>query len=107
MLTIHSRGPPENFRKIYTENNFSTVEPILTNKIPIDSAQQVEECRNIKSIRNIILGKQTGHRDNKTLFGLIKLLLTITLQPSNRLFNRPTDFPNNIPIDSARHVEKK
>jgi hypothetical protein len=42
------------------KNNFSTNQPIFTNKIPIDSAQQAETHRNFKNFSNFILGEQPG-----------------------------------------------
>jgi hypothetical protein len=53
-----------NFHENTTINYFLTVEPILTNNIPIDSAQQAEDHGNIKKARISFRGA-TGEFSNK------------------------------------------
>jgi hypothetical protein len=52
------------FEKIYPLNNLLTVQPIFTSNILVDSAQQVEECENIKNVANFIAGEQPGNFHN-------------------------------------------
>jgi hypothetical protein len=49
------------FVKSTTKNNFSTNEPISTNNILIDSAQQAETHRNFENFSKFVLGEQSGN----------------------------------------------
>jgi hypothetical protein len=62
--------------KKYPNNNFSTVQPIFTINILIDSGRQAEKCGIIKHIQNFTLGEQLE-------FFSEKLPLKITFQPMN------------------------
>ena len=58
-------------------NNFSTIQPIFKNRIPIDSAWQARHFKNIKILKILFLGSTRGiFRKN--------LPPTITFQPFNR-----------------------
>ena len=49
---FNSRGAPGEFPLKNTPNdNFLTVQPIFASGIPIDSAEQVEQNRNIKKLK--------------------------------------------------------
>jgi hypothetical protein len=79
-----------NFRKTTLNSKFLTVQPILTHKVLINSAQQAEDNGNINTVPNFVLGAQWGNVHKN--------------YPQQYLLNRSTDFPNNVQIDSAQQV---
>jgi hypothetical protein len=50
----------EIFMKKYTNQNFLTIQVILTNNIPINSVQQAQGIGNIISAQNSILREHSG-----------------------------------------------
>jgi hypothetical protein len=72
------RKQPGRFKKTHPLNYFLAVQPIFNSLIPINSAQLVKECDNIKKVPNFILGEQPGKFN-------VKLPSTLTLTPFNPL----------------------
>jgi hypothetical protein len=58
---FHSKAATRVCIKSTPINNLLTIQPILTNNIPINSAQQAEDNENIKKAKNLIfLGSNLG-----------------------------------------------
>jgi hypothetical protein len=78
------------FLEKYPKNSVSTIEPISTNSIPIDSTGQAETYRNFKIFSKFVLGEQSGNfREKSTPW--------ITSQPVNR-------FSQNSVLIDAIHI---
>jgi hypothetical protein len=74
-------------------NNFSTVEPISTSNIPINSAQQAENYYSNHKAKIFMLGEQR------------KILTKTTPNTSYRTV-RPIPHPNRMLINSAQHEDE-
>ena len=85
-------GASRNFSwKSTPNNNFSTIQPISTDSIPIDSARQPEERGIIKNVSNLILGEQPGNFHTKSA-------------PNNNFSTVQPTFADIPPIVSDRQV---
>jgi hypothetical protein len=76
-----------------TQKKFSTNEPIFTNNIPIDSAQQAETIETSKNFQNSFLGEQWGNFREKTT-------------PWNNFSTVQPISTSNTQIDSAKQGEQ-